>query len=93
MCRKGLVVKEARGAVQAAGMKPGDRIAAINGTAVWTFADLQYHYDKVIAAPNGFGSRSIGGGESVELDGRSAPALVVDRSDIPSINRRAAAVL
>jgi hypothetical protein len=44
---KGLVVKEARGAVQAAGMKPGDRIAALNGTPVWTFADLQYYYDKV----------------------------------------------
>ena len=44
---KGLVVKEARGAVQAAGIKPGDRIAALNGTPVWTFGDLQYYYDKV----------------------------------------------
>jgi len=44
---KGLVVKEARGAVQSAGMKPGDRIAALNGTPVWTFGDLQYYYDKV----------------------------------------------
>jgi serine protease Do len=44
---KGLVVKEALGAVQAAGMKPGDRISALNGTRVWTFADLQYHYDKL----------------------------------------------
>lgn len=44
---KGLVVKEARGAVQAAGMKTGDRIAALNGTPVWTFGDLQYCYDKV----------------------------------------------
>src|SRR5438477_8056790 len=44
---KGLVVKEARGAVQAAGMKPGDRIAALDGTPVWTFGDLQYRYDKV----------------------------------------------
>ena len=44
---KGLVVKEARGAAQAAGMKPGDRIAALNGTPVWTFGDLQYYYDKV----------------------------------------------
>lgn len=44
---KGLVVKEAHGAVQAAGMKPGDRIAALNGTPVWTFGDLQYYYDKV----------------------------------------------
>src|SRR5205814_6487760 len=44
---KGLVVKEVRGAVQAAGMKPGDRIATLNGTPVWTFADLQYQYDRV----------------------------------------------
>ncbi len=44
---KGLAVKDARGAVQAAGMKPGDRIAALNGTQVWTFGDLQYYYDKV----------------------------------------------
>jgi len=40
-------VKEALGAVQEAGMRPGDRIAALNGTPVWTFGDLQYYYDKV----------------------------------------------
>jgi serine protease Do len=44
---QGLVVKEVRGAVQAAGMKPGDRIAALNGTPVWTFGDFQCAYDKV----------------------------------------------
>jgi serine protease Do len=44
---KGLVVKEARSAVQTAGMRPGDRIAALNGTPVWTFGDLQFYYDKV----------------------------------------------
>jgi hypothetical protein len=44
---KGLVVKEAQGAAQTAGMKPGDRIAALEGNAVWTFGDLQYRYDKV----------------------------------------------
>ena len=44
---KGLVVKDAQAAVQAAGMKPGDRIAALNGTPLWTFGDLQYWYDKV----------------------------------------------
>lgn len=43
---KGLVVKEAKGAVEAAGMKPGDRIAAVNGIAVWTFGDLQHWFDK-----------------------------------------------
>jgi len=44
---KGLVVKAAGGAVQAAGMRPGDRITGWNGTLVWTFGDLQYVYDKV----------------------------------------------
>src|ERR1051325_2270092 len=44
---KGLVVKEARDAVQAAGMKPGDRITAWDGTPVWTFGDVQYRYDRV----------------------------------------------
>ncbi len=44
---KGLVVKEAQGAVQAAGMKAGDRITRLNGTPVWTFGDFQYSYDQV----------------------------------------------
>ena len=44
---KGLVVKEIGGAAGSAGMKPGDRIAALNGTRVWTFADLQHYYDRV----------------------------------------------
>lgn len=44
---KGLVVKQASGAVAAAGMKPGDRIVAWNGTPVFTFGDVQYRYDKV----------------------------------------------
>jgi hypothetical protein len=44
---QGLVVKEASGAVAAAGMKAGDRIAAWNGIPVWTFGDVQYRYDKV----------------------------------------------
>jgi hypothetical protein len=44
---KGLVVKEVRGSVEAAGMKSGDRIAQLDGTPVWTFGDLQYRLDKV----------------------------------------------
>jgi len=44
---KGLVVKEVRGAAQEAGMRPGDRITAFQGTPVWTFGDLQYYYDKL----------------------------------------------
>jgi len=44
---KGLLVKEARDQAQAAGIKAGDVITAINSAAVYTFADLQYLYDKV----------------------------------------------
>ncbi len=44
---KGLVVKQASGAVAAAGMQAGDRITAWNGVPVWTFGDVQYRYDKV----------------------------------------------
>ncbi len=43
----GLVVKEARGPVGAAGMKPGDTIRKLEGTEVWTFGDFQYRFDKV----------------------------------------------
>ncbi len=44
---KGLVVKNATGTVAAAGMQAGDKITQLNGTPVYTFADLQYYYDKV----------------------------------------------
>jgi len=44
---KGLVVKEAKGPVQSAGMKAGDRIAALNSTPVYTWGDIQYRLDKV----------------------------------------------
>ena len=43
---KGLVVKDATGAVAEAGMQAGDTIVAVNGTPVYTFADLQHYYDK-----------------------------------------------
>ena len=43
---KGLVVTKAEGAVATAGMRAGDRITAISGTPVYTFADLQHRYDK-----------------------------------------------
>ena len=53
-------------------MKAGDRIASINGTAVWTFADLQYRYDKVLGLqrtdPIHCGARGQTGG----TDGRLA---------------------
>jgi hypothetical protein len=44
---KGLVVKDASGAVKAAGLQAGDRISAFNGLAVWTFGDLQYELDRI----------------------------------------------
>jgi serine protease Do len=44
---KNLVVKEAKGAVAAAGMQAGDRIVAWNGVPVYSFGDVQYRYDKV----------------------------------------------
>lgn len=44
---KGLVVKESLDAAKSAGILAGDRIAALNGTPVWTFGDFQYYYDKV----------------------------------------------
>jgi hypothetical protein len=64
---QGLLVKEARGAVQAAGMKPGDRIAALNGTPVWTFGDLQYRYDKVDRKAERIDLTVDRGGVSVKL--------------------------
>jgi hypothetical protein len=44
---KNLVIKEAKGAVAAAGMQAGDRIVAWNGVPVYSFGDVQYRYDKV----------------------------------------------
>src|SRR5438128_1152851 len=52
---------------QAAGMKPGDRIAALNGTAVWTFADLQYQFDKVNRRADKMQIAVDRAGQSVEL--------------------------
>ena len=65
---KGLIVKEAKGAVQAAGMQAGDRIAALNGVPVWTFGDLQYSYDKVPRTAQRVQLTVDRGGKPVELD-------------------------
>jgi serine protease Do len=64
---QGLVVKEAQGAAQTAGMKPGDRIAAIEGTPVWTFGDLQYQYDKVNRRADKLRLAVDRGGQNVDL--------------------------
>ncbi|MEM9159736.1 MAG: PDZ domain-containing protein, partial [Verrucomicrobiota bacterium] len=44
---KGLAIKEANGAVQAAGMQAGDIITSLNGTSVLTFGDLQHRLNQV----------------------------------------------
>src|SRR4051812_26335495 len=64
---KGLVVKEALGPALAAGMKLGDRIAAMNKTDVWTFGDLQYEYDKVDRKATAVNVTVDRGGEAAEL--------------------------
>lgn len=64
---QGLVVKEAQGAAQAAGMKPGDRIAALEGNVVWTFGDLQYQYDKVNRRAEKLALTVDRGGQTVDL--------------------------
>lgn len=67
---KGLVVKRADGAVREAGMLPGDTITAINNTPVYTFGDLQYHYDKTDRQASSI---------TLEIDRQGAPhALDVD---------------
>lgn len=65
---KGLIVKEAKGVVQAAGMQAGDRIAALNGKPVWTFGDLQYAYDKVPRTAQRVQLTVDRSGKPVELD-------------------------
>ncbi len=64
---KGLVVKQATGAVAAAGMKPGDRIVAWNYVAVWTFGDVQYRYDKVDRQAKSVKISVDRGGQPVDL--------------------------
>lgn len=44
---KGLVVKEAKGAAAAAGIRAGDLIKKWEGTPVYSFGDWQYRHDKV----------------------------------------------
>lgn len=64
---KGLVVKQAGGAAQAAGLRAGDRIARWEGDTVWTFGDLQYRYDKVSRTAKTVRMTVDRGGEPQEL--------------------------
>ncbi len=64
---RGLVVREASGAVAAAGMLAGDRITHLNGVPVYTFADLQYVYDKVDRDAEGLQLRVQRGEAAPEL--------------------------
>lgn len=61
---RGLLVNEAKGAVADAGMKSGDIITHFQGKRVWTFADLQYVYDKL---PRNSESMKL----TVDRDGRT----------------------
>jgi hypothetical protein len=65
---KGLLVKEARDAVAAAGMRAGDTIAAVEGTPVYTFADLQYAYDMLDRAATAMRITVDREGKPVDLD-------------------------
>ncbi len=71
---KGLVVKDAQGAVKTAGLQPGDAITAINGEAVYTFGDLQYLYDKLPRTTDNMKLTLERAGKPVDLDVR-LPAL------------------
>ena len=64
---KGLVVKQARAAAAEAGMKPGDCIAALEGTPVITFGDLQYRYDKVDRRAAKLGLTVVRDGKTIDL--------------------------
>lgn len=64
---KGLVLKQASGAAQTAGLRAGDRISKWEGDTVWTFADLQYRYDKVPRTAKSVGVTVDRGGEAKEL--------------------------
>lgn len=65
---KGLVVKQASGAAQAAGMQAGDRIAALDGTPVWTFGDMQHRYDQVDRKASRIQLTVERGSQSVDLN-------------------------
>jgi hypothetical protein len=64
---KGLVVKESQGAAAESGMRAGDTITALNGTAVWTFGDLQFHYDKLPRTSEKVEFEVLRGGERRKL--------------------------
>ena len=71
-------------------MKPGDRITGWNGTAVWTFGDLQYVYDKVDRKATHIQVTVDRNGESAVLEDNPARTLVVDRPAFPAVERGAA---
>ncbi|MDQ6665891.1 MAG: PDZ domain-containing protein, partial [Acidobacteriota bacterium] len=56
-----------QGSAMSAGIRPGDRIGALNGTSVWTFGDLQYYYDKVPRNSKQIQMTVIRDGKTVEL--------------------------
>lgn len=61
---KGLIVKTVQ---QGSGFRAGDRVAALNGTPVWTYGDLQYRFDKVPRNAREVRLTVDRGGQSVEI--------------------------
>jgi len=64
---KGIVVKEVNGAVQAAGMKAGDQLTALNDTPIYTFGDLQYRYGNLPRDSTQVGFRVTRQGRPLQL--------------------------
>ena len=64
---KGLVVESVEGPAAAAGMRPGDTISHVEGVRVYTFADMQYEYDKVDRAAERVRFSVERAGETVDL--------------------------
>ena len=73
-------------------MKPGDRITHLNGAPVLTFGDLQYQYDKVRRDAKRIRITVDREGESAGLAVKLPEYWVVDRPDLPAVERRAASV-
>jgi S1-C subfamily serine protease len=64
---RGLAVRDVSGPASAGGMRAGDRIAALNGTPVWTFGDFQYQYDQISRRATSIDVTVDRGGEAVRI--------------------------
>jgi len=64
---RGLTVAQASGAAAEAGLSPGDKIVALNETAVLTFGDFLYAYDALDRASTGLRLRVDRDGTQMDL--------------------------